>query len=412
MLGRSLFLQSNLSMANRIKVLVSGAGIGGLTAALALLKKGFDVDVFEQAPSLSEVGAGVQIGPNGTRLLFALGLEEQVRSFSAEPGRKEIRIWDSGERQQFVAVGADAVARYGAPYLTMHRADLHNCLIEAIRALAPDCIHLGHRTVQIEQDETSVTLCFENGHQATGEILVGADGLHSAVRKALFGPAQAKFTGGVAWRGLIAANKVQSVSSRTIGTTWIGPRGHVVTYPVRRGELVNFVGHVERDDWQVEGWTERGEKAECQLDFRGWHPEVQELIENIETPFKWALFLRGTLDQWGVGRTTLLGDACHATLPYLAQGANMAIEDGVVLARCLEQFGPDWQMALQKYEQARIDRTSRIVRGSADNLGRFHNAALADPKAAKEHMAKTWNKDNVAQNYDWIYAYDATTTPL
>jgi salicylate hydroxylase len=358
------------------------------------------------------VGAGVQIGPNATRLLFSLGLEERVRAFSAAPGKKEIRIWDSGERQQFVAVGSDAVARYGAPYLTMHRADLHACLIDAIRAISPECIHLGHRVVRVDRDGAGVIVGFENHPAATGDILVGADGLHSFVRRALFGPAQAKFTGGVVWRGLIPSAKVQSLSSRTIGTTWVGARGHVVTYPVRRGELVNFVGHVERDDWQVEGWTERGELAECKQDFAGWHPEVQELIDNIEMPFKWALFLRDVLEQWSIGPVTLLGDACHATLPYLAQGANMAIEDGVVLARCLEQFAPDAPLALKRYEQARVARTARIVRGSAENLNRFHNAALANPQSAKEHMQKTWSKDNVAQNYDWIYAYDATTAEI
>lgn len=399
-------------MNQRLKAVVSGAGIGGLSAALALLRKGFDVEVFEQAPSLSEVGAGVQIGPNGNRVLFELGLEDRVRSFAAEPGKKEIRVWDSGERQQFVAVGSDAVARYGAPYLTMHRADLHGCLIDAIRAVRPDCIHLGHRTTGVLQDEAGVTVQFDNGATAHGDILVGADGLHSVVRKSLFGEAKARFTGGVCWRGLIPADRVSSVSSRTFGTTWVGPHGHVVTYPVRRGELINFVGHVERDDWQVEGWTERGELAECKQDFAGWHPEVQELIDNIEAHFKWALFLRDPLDRWSMGRITLLGDACHATLPYLAQGANMAIEDGMVLARCLEQFSSDAVLALKKYEQARSERTKRIVLSSAENLTRFHNPALADPKSAREHMQQAWSKDNVAQRYDWIYAYDANGVAL
>ena len=398
--------------SKRAKILVAGAGIGGLTATLGLLQRGFTVATFEQAPVLSEVGAGVQIGPNGTRALFALGLKEALLSFSSAPGKKQIRIWNSGDRQEFVAVGTDAVSRYGAPYLMAHRADLHNALIEAIQAIDPDCLRLGHRVSSVEQTPTVVRAIFENDHSEEGDVLVGADGLHSAVRKSLFGPAQAKFTGGVAWRGLIPASKVTSISSRTISTTWVGPHGHVVTYPIRQGALINFVGHVERDDWQIEGWNERGELSECKQDFAGWHPEVQELIDGIDTPFKWALFLRGTMERWSQGRATLLGDACHATLPYLAQGANMAIEDGLVLARCLDAFSSDLTAALQRYEQARIDRTTRIVNGSAANLARFHNDAFTDSESTKKHVEQTWNKSSIAANYDWIYEYDATNVAV
>jgi salicylate hydroxylase len=211
---------------------------------------------------------------------------------------------------------------------------------------------------------------------------------------------------------MIPATQLSSSLTRGAGTTWIGPLGHIVSYSLRHGELINFVGHIERDDWQVESWTELGTIEECAADFKGWHPDVQELIRNIDKPYKWALFLREPLQVWSQGRVSLLGDACHATLPYLAQGANMAIEDGLVLARCLEQTPTDLAGALVRYQNARRDRTTLIVERSAENVHRFHHPSLGDPTKAKEYVAKEWSATSVSDRYDWLFKYDALNTAI
>ncbi len=399
-------------MTGAKRVLIAGAGIGGLTAALALLRRGYDVEVFEQAPELKEVGAGVQIAANGSRVLLSLGLEDALAKVAVKAAGKEVRLWNSGETWPLFDLGDESVERYGAPYLLLHRADLHEALIEATRSISPNAIRLGTRCVGFRQDAEGVYLQLEDGEEVRGEVLIGADGLHSAVRRQLFGTDQASFTGGVAWRGVVPVTRLPARLARPVGTNWIGPHGHVITYPLRRGELLNFVGHVERSDWQVESWTEVGTREECKADFEGWNRDVHDIIDNIDQPFKWALFLRRPLEKWSVGRVTLLGDACHATLPYLAQGANMAIEDGFVLARCLDLDRDDAEAALVRYEAARRQRTTEIVNRSADMLGRFHNNDLASSEAARRYVEREWQPDKIRQRYEWLFNYDATNVPI
>ena len=393
------------------KVLIAGGGVGGLTAALALLKKGIECEVFEQAQELREVGAGVQIAANGTRVLFELGLEQAVRNRGVEAAGKEIRLWNTGASWKLFDLGAVSVQRYGFPYFLLHRSDLHGMLAEAVQRIKPDAIRLGARCKGFEDHGDGVTLLTECGERIRGDALIGADGLHSRVRQQLFGSEQARFSGGVAWRGLVPMERLPEHQRRSVGANWIGPRGHVITYPVRP-DLLNFVGHVERDDWQVESWTESGEVAECLADFEGWHEDIRRIIENIEMPFKWALYLREPLQQWTRGRVSLLGDACHATLPYLAQGANMAIEDGFVLARCIEAAGGDLPAALLRYQTARCERTTQIVRRSAANLSRFHHGELADAADSAAYVDREWHPDKVKERYDWLFSYDAVNTPL
>lgn len=394
------------------KVLIAGAGPGGLAAAVALLDRGFDVEVYEQAPELREVGAGVQIAANGSRVLLALGLQEALERVAAYPTGKEVRLWDTGQSWPLFDLGASSVQRYGAPYLMLHRADLHDALAAAVRARKPDAIHLGARAVGFEQSDAGVRLRLADGRSADGDVLIGADGLHSQIRQQLFGAAKPRFTGGIAWRGVIPMDKLPAHLRLRSGVNWIGPKGHIINYPLRRGELLNFVGHIERSDWQVESWTERGTVEECLADFEGWSEDVRTIIAHIEEPFKWALFLREPLQRWSEGRVSLLGDACHATLPYLAQGVNMALEDGLVLARCLEAERNDPARGLQRYEAARIDRTSEIVNRSADMLTRFHNPKLADPATAAHYVENEWRSSKVDERYDWLFRYDATRVEI
>jgi len=398
-------------MPQKEHVLIAGGGIGGLTAALALLRRGFDVSVFEQAPELKEIGAGVQLGPNGVRILYELGLEEPARRLGVDAQAKEVRIWNTGKTWPLFNLGEESMSRYGVPYLMMHRADLHSMLLEAVRGIKPGACMVASRAAGFEQDAEGVTLILEDGRRIRGDVLVGADGLHSATRRALFGPDKPEFTGGCCWRGIIDVEHLPEHLRRPVGVNWIGPNGHVILYPLRSGRLLNFVGHVERDDWAGESWTEEGSVAELRADYAGWHDDIQTIVGQIAVPYKWALFLREPLAQWTRGRVTLLGDACHATLPYLAQGANMAIEDGMVLARALDEFD-DAPEALRRYEKARKERTTQIVRKSSENLGRFHNHALLDPDTADDYVNSEWAPDKIRDRYEWILSYDAVHVPL
>lgn len=394
----------------RKQILVAGAGIGGLTAALALLQEGLDVRVFERAPNLGEVGAGVQISPNGVRVLFELGLESELRRVCFDPVGRELRVWNTGQGCRVPANADYVLERFGFPHLTLHRADLHSILVEAVRRKNPHAIQLGAHCERFEQDTDSVKLFLGSGECIVGDALIGADGIHSRIREQLFGRSRAKFTGGIAWRGVIPVENLSDSMRLGYGQNWIGPTSHVVVYPIRRGELINVVAHVERDDWQVESWIERGDQDEFAADFPGWHNDIHELIRNIDIPYKWALFLHEPLHAWSVGRVTLLGDACHATLPYLAQGANMAIEDGLVLARSFASHPGKVPEALLSYERARIARTSRIVQASADNARRFHHPDLADAAAAARYLDRAWKEQMEIRS--WIYEYDATAVAV
>lgn len=393
------------------RILIAGAGIGGLTAALALIQRGHTVRIFEQAANLREVGAGLQLGANGTRVLIALGLRSAMERIVCEPAGKEIRLWSTGQTWKLFDLGESSVRRYGAPYWMVHRGDFHSVLRDAVHAADPDALHTGTAATGFAQDDAGITLMLASGEPVRGDALIGADGVHSAIRQHMFGVSRAQFTGIMAWRGLIPMQRLPAHLQRLVGTNWNGIGGHVVTYPLRRGEILNLVGARERDDWQVESWTEAGTIAECLRDFEGWHEDIQCMIRAIDTPFKWALLGREPLPRFSIGHATLLGDAAHPTLPFLAQGANMAIEDGMVLARCLAEYG-DIPTALRHYDAARLARTAAIVRGSTDNARRFHNPALADAAGAAAYIDREWTPEKVSDRYDWLYEYDALTVPV
>ena len=275
------------------RVLIAGGGIGGLAAALALLKRGFDVDVYEQAPELREVGAGVQLSANAIRVFHELGVHEALRALACEASGKEVRLWNSGQTWKLFDLGAVSVERYGFPYYTAYRPDL---------------------------------------------LAVLADGVHSRIRQALFGPDQAQFTGLVAWRGTIPMDRLP--------------------------------GHVRR------------------------------------------LVGRAPMERWSAGRVSLFGDACHPTLPFLAQGAAMALEDGYILARALQAAGPDIEQGLARYEGARRERTAKVVHGSAEMARRFHNPALAESAGAQDYVSREWSEERVKSRYEWLFNHDVTAVAV
>ena len=399
-------------MAARDRIAVIGAGIGGLAAALALLRRGLNVEVYEQAPQLGEVGAGIQISSNGTRVLYALGLEEALRRVQVLPSRRQIRHWSTGETWDWFELGAVSAKRYGTPHVMLHRADLHALLAEAVARLKPDAVHLARRCTGVTQSDRQVEIRFETGEAASAAYVIGADGIHSRVRECLFGPDRPQFTGVVAWRAVVPMEKLPSRLAQMVGTNWLGPRGHVLHYPVRRGELMNYISLVERDDWQIESWTVAGTRSELANDYRDWHADVHAIIANIETPYKWALMVREPMPQWSQGRITLLGDACHPTLPFLGQGGVMALEDGYVVAACLQRYFTDPVKAFGRYEELRKERSAAVVRAAHENRKQVFSPALADKDAIAVSVAREWQQVRLRERFEWLYAYDATAAAI
>src|SRR6267378_8532761 len=343
-------------------VLIAGAGIGGLTAALALLKLGFDVDLYEQARELKEVGAGLNLSANGNRALHALGVLDDLKPLACDLTGKEVRLWNTGQTWKLFDLGTVSVERYGFPFLAAYRPDLLRVLASAVRHEKADAIHLNSSCTGFTQEDGRVTLKLKGGGEVSGDALIGADGVHSRIRQALFGDDKPEFT-----------------------------------------------GSVEREDWKIESWTTRGTVEECANDYKGWHEDIHLMIRSAPWLFKWALLGRSPMDRWTVGHVSLLGDACHPMLPSLGQGAMMAIEDGFVLARCFEQYSGDGGTALARYEEARRDRTRRVVTGSAENAKRFHNPALASRDGAQAYVDREWSEERIKQRYEWLFTYDVTS---
>ena len=392
-----------------MKALISGGGIGGLTAALALQQAGIEVELYERAPELMPFGAGIQVSPNGVRVLNELGLADQLKAIAFRPEGLEMRLGQSGRRVFMVPTREDAVRRYGVPYFHMHRADLTEVLSTALRARAPGALRMGREAVGADQDEAGVTLRFADGSTARGDVLVGADGIHSVLRSQLFGADKPRFTGCIAWRLVIPASRIKPGVIPPNGTVWVGPGRHAVTFYLRRGELLNFVGLVEQEGWQTESWTERGDRDALAADFAGWAPPLQAVIAEADDIFRWALFDRDPMPAWSKGRITLLGDACHPMLPFLAQGAVMAIEDGWVLAASLKEWR-NIPSALAAYEAKRKPRTASVQLSARRQMGLFHKRTFVEQLTTYGPMwlAARLAPSLVNSRQDWLYSHDVT----
>jgi salicylate hydroxylase len=386
-----------------LRITVIGGGIGGLTAALSLRQAGFDVDVYEQAPELTQIGGGINMGPNAVRILRRLGLAAGLDREGVRPLFTHQRRWQDGRTLQRAPLNPLCEELYGASHMTLHRADLLDVIASGFPA---GRIHLGHRLIGLDDNGDSTEAWFENGARITADILVGADGIHSAVRASLFGAEAPVFAGCVAYRGLVPAERLADLGLETGHQSWVGPGAHLVHYPVSRGRLLNFVGWTEHDEWNREDWTDRATVARALAAFEGWHPQVRRIIAEADTCFIWALFDRDPLPRWSIGRTTLLGDACHPMYPFMGQGAAMAIEDGAALAACLLAAGnADPAMTLRRYEQLRLPRVTRLQDMSRANKTRFQ---MRDGPAQEERDAE-WGRagDRSPDALRWLYAHDA-----
>ena len=388
------------------KILIAGAGIGGLAAASCLLKSGWDVEVFEQAPVLSEIGAGIQISANAMHVLRHLGLGEAISQTGVRPKAYVFRLHNTGEIIHTFALSAEHERLHGAPYVQLHRADLHNLLIARARELKPDIVQLNHKVVGFEERSDGVTLKFANGEAAEGDLLIGADGIKSAIRAQTKGNIAPTYTGDAVWRVTVPTVQLPPGLFDQVMSVFMGPGGHAVCYFVRGGALLNFVATVEAPPLE-ESWTLKLPWSELKANFAGWYPGIQTVIDAADRDecYRWSLYIRPVVRDWSTGRTTILGDAAHPTLPYLAQGAAMAIEDGAVLARALDQTS-SIDAALDLYERNRVDRTARVVEQSTANQKLFHL------RSEEEIRARFAGRDEGADRNAWLYSYNPLTVGL
>jgi salicylate hydroxylase len=391
-----------------LKIAVIGGGLGGLSAAVALRQAGFEVEVYEQAPELTQIGGGINMGPNAVRVLRRLGLGPGLDREGVRPLGTHQRRWQDGRTLQKAVLNPRCDALYGAPHVTIHRADL---LAVIAAGLPSERVHLGHRLVGLADRGEAIEARFENGARISCDVLVGADGIHSAVRAQLFGEEAPRFAGCVAYRGLVPTERIADLGLELGTQSWVGPGAHLVHYPVSRGHLLNFVGWTEHDSWNREDWTDRATIERALAAFEGWHPQIRRIIAAADTCFIWALFDRDPLKRWSVGRATLLGDACHPMYPFMGQGAAQAIEDGAALAACLVAAdgdpGRDLSGALKRYEELRLPRVTRLQELSRANKTRFH---LPDGPAQEARDAQWAHAgDRSPDALRWLYAHDPST---
>ncbi len=385
-------------------VIVAGAGIGGLTAALALAHSGFRVIVLEQVERLEETGAGIQLSPNAARILIELGLADRLRPLAV--AAEALRVLSAASGREIVRMPLDdAEQRYGAPFWLIHRGDLQAALATAAARHLNVTIKLGLRVEDFVAHTNGITVSARGSAGATDEhglALIAADGLWSLMRKRVGRAEPPRFTGRTAWRGLIPAREVAPEFREPMVHLWLGRDAHLVHYPVKAGHLINVVV-ITAASWNAPGWSEPASRSELipRLAAEAWAPAARALVALPEAWLKWTLYDRRPLRRWSRGPAALLGDAAHPMLPFLAQGAAMAIEDAAVAAQCLARQPDDAAGALRTYCAMRRARTRKVQHAAARNGARYH---LAGPSGwLRDTVMRTIGGDHLLRHYDWIY---------
>lgn len=400
--GPMLSKLSRKALPGQLSVGVLGGGIGGLAAALALLRDGHDVRCFEQAAEFREVGAGVQIMPNASRLLLRMGLAEPMFKVGVRPPSVEFRRWKDGSLIASAPLGESSERRYGAPHFSIHRADLHQLLLSAVAALSSSAVRLAMRCTGITQGMDDVTVRFENGRQETMDVLIGADGIRSTARR-MIAADEPRFGNMLAVRGVVPATRLPDWPAPIV--LWPGPGRSVLAYRIGEGgSHLNFVGLIPSTVEAAESWTNRREPDEILRAFDGWDPTIQTILREAESVLVWPLYDRAPLESWGIGRVSLLGDAAHPMVPYGGQGAAQAIEDAYVLGRCLRgATREDAGGRLRSYEAIRMRRAAAVQASSTGRGGELHLPDGPEQEARDAAMVKPSGSDPNA----WLYGYDA-----
>lgn len=392
-----------------MRAIIVGGGIGGLAAACALALRGWRVEVLEQAEALEEVGAGLQISPNGTKVLNALGVMDSLEPALFEPISVDLRLGQSGRAVFSIPMQRIARSRWGAGYFQVHRADLVEALRARLEALQADAIRLGVKVYGYRQDASGICALKSQEESEPADLLIGADGIRSVIKRQMLGQVGPRFTGNVAWRTVVPVDQLGDHAPPRSGVVWAGSGRHAVTTYLRAGALVNFVGIVEQDNWRGEGWHHSGDPQHAKADFNGWHPSISAILNAAGPMHRWALFDHAKLPRWSDGRAVLLGDAAHPMLPSMAQGAVMALEDAWVLARSLDGAAEPAEAA-QRFYDARISRVTGVQRRSAANARLFH---LPNALVRSFAYSPLWAASRMAPSMlqglqDRIYGHDVT----
>lgn len=387
-----------------MKIGIIGGGIGGTAAAFSLLAKGHDVTIFEQAPAFGEVGAGVQITPNAVKAIKGLGLYERFLKNGFFPKAVVGRNWKTAKENFRIDLGEEFQTHYDAPYIHIHRADLLDLFASQ---LPTNCCRFGAKCTGVELTKRGAQATFEDGSTFDADLIIGADGVRSVVRSSLFNASDLRWTGHQCYRALVPTGGVVDYVNPD-STFWMGPNAHVVTYYVKGGEMVNIVAVTEAAEWVDESWSTRSSRKNMLEDFSGWHENLEQLFSRVDDVYNWGLFDRDPMESWTKGSVTLLGDACHPMLPFLSQGAAMAIEDGYILGEALALYPEDLSAALSAYEAERLPRTAK-VQLEARERGRTYHLPTEEEMAARDaEYARRAKEDprTTGINTDWVYDYD------